>query len=155
MFSKICVSAFSIFFLSLSAQADCGDEVTREFSGDEAVTMAYLLKNTNFAKKTNEGYVATWTLPDLQCVQTIRGVNPDVLPTFSCSKPAKVGLIAAKDFFDALAELGVMPEGGMSQVNIKAKNIICKVHRKGEGGYAVNPRCSVTARWGDECGYER
>ncbi|KHD89978.1 MAG: hypothetical protein OM95_00120 [Bdellovibrio sp. ArHS] len=149
------VIPFAVSLFSFVARADCQDVLARDFNGDEAVTMTYLLKNSNFAKKTNVGYDIVWTLAELQCVQTIRGVNTDLLPTFSCAKPAKAGLLASKMFFEALSEMGVMPEGGMSHVNIGAKNIVCKVNRKGEGGYAINPRCSVTAMWADECGYGR
>jgi|GEM_PF-1938649 len=132
--------------------AACGDMSTRVFNGDEAVTLTYILKNSPIAKKKTSGNVVTWSVADLQCRQTNRGVLPDLMPDYNCTKPSGVGKITAKALFDALSEMGVMPDGAAGHVFEEAKDIKCKVNKDGSGGTSINPRCMITAAWGDECG---
>jgi hypothetical protein len=138
-------------FLS-TANAACGDESFRTINGDEAISLTYVLKNSNIARKTVSGVTATWSLARLVCRQTNRGVLPDLMPAYNCTVPAGIGPIAAKALFDAMSELSVYPEGTTGHVNEQAKSIQCKVNTNGSGGDAINPRCRFKAAWGDECG---
>jgi hypothetical protein len=133
------------------AKADCGEVSTRTFNGDEAVTLTYILKNSPFATKTTAGSTITWSVGTLTCHQTNRGVLPDLLPTYDCTTPAGIGPITAKALFDAMSELGVLPDGAAGHVYEQAKKIRCRVNTTGAGGMAMNPRCSMKAAWGDEC----
>jgi hypothetical protein len=142
----------SLFGFSLSAHAACGDESTRTFSGDEAVTLTYILKNSSIASKSTSGVTTTWSLPKLVCRQTNRGVLPDLMPAYDCSIPSGIGKITAKALFDALSELGVYPDGTTGHVNETARSIKCKVNKDGSGGTSINPGCILKAAWGDECG---
>lgn len=133
------------------AQAACGDESTRTFNGDEAITLTYILRNSSFASKTTNGVTVSWSLKKLVCRQTNRGVLPDLMPTYNCTIPSGVGRITAKALFDAMSELGVFPDGAAGHVYEQAKSIVCAVNKDGSGGTAINPRCSLKAAWGDEC----
>lgn len=136
----------------LQVYAACGDESFRTFNGDEAITLTYILKNSSIATKTTSGAIVTWSLAKLICRQTNRGVLPDLMPVYSCTTPSGVGPIAAKALFDAMSELGVFPDGAAGHVYEQAKNIKCKLNKYGSGGMAINPRCTLKAAWGDECG---
>ena len=144
-------SAILVFFSYSLSQAACGDESTRTFNGDQAISLTYILKNSAFASKSTSGNTTTWSLANLVCKQTNRGVLPDLMPTYSCTPPSGVGPLAAKDLFDAMSELGVMPDGAAGHVYETAKMIKCKVNTNGAGGTAINPRCSLKAAWGDQC----
>lgn len=133
------------------ANAACGDESVRNFNGDEAVTLTYILKNSSIANKSTSGNTVTWSLSKLICRQTNRGVLPDLMPAYRCTKPSGIGAITAKALFDAMSELGVLPDGAAGSVFEQAKSIVCKVNKDGSGGTAINPRCSLKAAWGDEC----
>ncbi|MGZ3749038.1 MAG: hypothetical protein ACXWRE_16175, partial [Pseudobdellovibrionaceae bacterium] len=133
------------------AQAACGDESTRIFNGDEAITLTYILKNSSLASKTTAGNTVTWSLARLVCKQTNRGVLPDLMPAYSCSPPSGVGPITAKALFDAMSELGVYPDGAAGHIYESANSIVCEVNQDGSGGTAINPRCSLRAAWGNEC----
>ncbi len=142
-----------VMFLSNSfAKAACGDESSRTFNGDEAITLTYILKNSSIASKSTSGVTVTWSLKKLICKQTNRGVLPDLMPAYSCSTPSGIGPITAKALFDAMSELGVFPDGAAGHVFEMARMIKCKVNKDGSGGTAINPRCTLTAAWGDECG---
>jgi len=143
----VLVSCFILPF----ANAACGDESVRTFNGDEALTLAYILKHSPIASKTATDATLTMSLSNLTCVQTNRGVLPDLMPTYACSVPNGVGAITAKALFDALSELGVFPEGTMGHVHEQAEDIKCEVNKEGAGGTAINPRCTLTAAWGNEC----
>lgn len=142
-----------ISFLNYSlAYAACGDESTRTFNGDEAITLTYIFKNSAIASKSTSGNTVTWSLSKLVCRQTNRGVLPDLMPVYACSTPSGIGPITAKALFDAMSELGVFPDGAAGHVYEQAKTLVCKVNKDGSGGTAINPRCSLKAAWGDECG---
>lgn len=134
------------------AQAVCGVESFRTFDGDEAVTLAYILKNTSIATKHTSGSNVTWKLTQLNCRQTNRGVMPDLMPVYACPTPGGVGAITAKSLFDAMLELGVLPDGAAGHVFQAAKSIRCQLNKNGSGGTAINPRCILKAAWADECG---
>lgn len=144
------------FALSLGASswahAECGVESLRTFNGDEAVTLTYILKNSLIATKSTSGATVTWKLSKLVCRQTNRGVLPDLMPSYMCSTPSGIGPITAKSLFDAMSELGVMPDGAAGHVYETARSIKCEVNKDGSGGFAINPRCTIRAVWGDECG---
>ncbi|WP_413294991.1 hypothetical protein ACLSU7_07765 [Bdellovibrio sp. HCB185ZH] len=152
MLKKSLLTAIGILYFTHYASAACGDLSTREFKGDEAVTLGYILKNSNIATKTYDGDNTIWTIADLQCVQTNRGILPDTMPAYKCTPPAGVGPITAKALFDALSEMGVMPDGTTGHVTEVAKEVKCTINKNGTGGTAVNPTCSMKAAWGDECG---
>lgn len=139
-------------FLHSLAQAACGDVSSRTFNGDEAVTLTYVLKNSSIASKTTSGNTVTWSLAKLICRQTNRGVLPDLMPAYNCTTPSGIGPITAKSLFDALSELGVLPDATTGHVYEQALSIKCKVNTDGSGGFAINPRCTFKAAWGDECG---
>ncbi|MDG0816291.1 hypothetical protein [Bdellovibrio svalbardensis] len=149
---KAILSVILVSGLYSSAQAACGDESSRSFMGDEAITLTYILKNSTIAVKSTSGNTTTWSLAKLVCRQTNRGVMPDLMPVYNCSTPSGIGPITAKSLFDAMSELGVMPDGSAGHVNEQAKTIKCKVNKDGSGGTAINPRCTLIAAWGDECG---
>lgn len=147
------LSAFVLILLNNSfAKAACGDESSRTFNGDEAITLTYILKNSTIASKSTSGVTVTWSLAKLVCKQTNRGVLPDLMPAYSCSTPSGIGPITAKALFDAMSELGVLPDGAAGHVYETARTIKCKVNKDGSGGTAINPRCTLKAAWGDECG---
>ncbi|WP_415062152.1 hypothetical protein [Bdellovibrio sp.] len=147
------LSALILILLSNSfAKAACGDESSRTFNGDEAITLTYILKNSAIASKSTSGVTVTWSLAKLVCKQTNRGVLPDLMPAYSCSTPSGIGPITAKALFDAMSELGVLPDGAAGHVYETARTIKCKVNKDGSGGTAINPRCTLKAAWGDECG---
>lgn len=148
---KLVLIILSIFQFS-RAYGACGDESVRTFKGDEAISLTYILKNTTIATKTVVGNTTTWSLSKLICRQTNRGVLPDLMPTYECSTPSGIGPITAKSLFDALSELGVFPEGAAGHIFEQAKLIKCRVNNDGAGGTAINPRCTLKAAWGDECG---
>lgn len=152
MLNHIGLSILIVLGLQNVAQAACGDESTRLFSGDEAITLTYILKNSSIATKSTSGNTVTWSLAKLVCRQTNRGVLPDLMPAYDCSTPSGIGPITAKALFDAMSELGVLPDGAAGHVYEQAKTIKCKVNKDGSGGTAINPRCSLRAAWGDECG---
>lgn len=147
---------FSAFIVSLSlgsvAHAACGDESSRIFNGDEAVTLTYVLRNSPWASKSTSGKTTTWSVSTLTCTQTNRGVLPDLMPAYKCSSPSGVGPITAKSSWDAMSELGVMPDATTGHVTHQARTIKCKVNGDGSGGLDINPRCTMKAAWGDECG---
>ncbi|WII70794.1 hypothetical protein QJS83_10010 [Bdellovibrio sp. 22V] len=149
---KYLMGFFSAFLIHNAATAACGDESTREFLGDEAITMTYILKNSSIAHKSTSGNVVTWTVSKLVCRQTNRGVLPDLMPDYKCSTPSGVGKITAKALFDAMSEMGVMPDGAAGHVYEQARTIKCSVNKNGSGGTSINPRCTMKAAWGDECG---
>lgn len=134
-----------------TAHGACGDLVPRTFNGDEAVTLTYIFKNSSIASKSTSGGVVTWSLANLQCRQTNRGVEPDLMPVYVCTTPSGIGPITAKALFDALSEMGVFPDGAAGHVYEVAKSIKCQVNKNGAGGDSVNPRCTLTAAWGDAC----
>ncbi|UYL07262.1 hypothetical protein B9G69_009405 [Bdellovibrio sp. SKB1291214] len=152
MFKQTVLTVVSVFAFSQFASAACGDMSKREFKGDQAVTLGYLLKNSSIAKKTFNGDDTTWTIDELHCVQTNRGVLPDLMPAYSCTPPTGVGPITAKSLFDAMSEMGVMPDGTTGHVHETAKEMKCTINKNGTGGTDVNPTCSMVAAWGDECG---
>lgn len=144
---------FIVFLLgSTGAKAACGDESTRTFNGDEAITLTYILKNSSIAHKSTSGVTVTWSLPKLVCRQTNRGVLPDLMPAYKCTTPSGIGPVTAKALFDAMSELGVFPDGAAGHVFETAREIKCRVNKDGSGGTAINPRCGIKAAWGDECG---
>lgn len=149
------IISFAVFILCLDysvAEAACGDESTRTFNGDEAITLTYILRNSPIATKSTSGNTVKWSLTKLVCRQTNRGVLPDLMPRYSCSIPSGVGAITAKSLFDAMSEMGVFPDGAAGHFFEQAKNIKCRLNKDGSGGTAINPRCTLTAAWGDECG---
>lgn len=148
---KILLAFFISVLLSSLSYAACGDESSRTFNGDEAVTLTYLLKNSSIASKSTAGVTTTWSLSKLVCVQTNRGVLPDLMPAYKCTTPSGIGKITAKALFDALSEMGVFPDGAAGHVYEQVKSIKCKVNNDGSGGTAINPRCTFTAAWGNEC----
>ncbi len=152
MFKQSVLTVAGILFFAHIAHAACGDLSKREFKGDEAVTLGYILKNSSIAQKTHDGDNTTWTIAELHCVQTNRGVMPDLMPAYKCTPPAGVGPITAKALFDALSEMGVMPDGTTGHVHELAKQVKCTINKNGTGGTDVNPTCSMKAAWGDECG---
>jgi hypothetical protein len=134
------------------AHGACGDESARTFNGDEALTLAYILKHSPISSKSSTDVTLTMSISKLACLQTNRGVLSDLMPTYACSNPHGVGAITAKSLFDALSELGVFPDATAGHVHERAKDIKCEVNKDGSGGAAINPRCTFTAAWGDECG---
>lgn len=147
------VSLFFVTILSATwAKAACGDESLRMFNGDEAITLTYILKNSGIAAKSTSGVTITWSLAKIVCRQTNRGVLPDLMPAYNCQNPLGIGPVTAKALFDAMSELGVFPDGAAGHVSEQARLIKCKVNKDGSGGTAINPRCTLTAAWGDECG---
>jgi hypothetical protein len=149
---KLIFSILITTFINSMAQAACGAESIRTFNGDEAVTLTYILKNSSIATKGTSGVTVTWSLSKLICRQTNRGVLPDLMPAYNCTTPLGIGPVTAKALFDAMSELGVYPDGSAGHVNEQAKSIKCKVNTDGSGGNSMNPRCTMKAAWGDECG---
>lgn len=152
MKKKWIMSFVAVICAGTSTHAACGDLSSRTFNGDEAVTLTYIFKNSTIATKSTSGNTTTWSLSKLQCGQTNRGVTADLMPAYNCSSPSGVGPITAKALWDAMSEMGVMPDGATGHVYEYAKSIKCKVNKDGSGGEAINPRCTLTAAWGDECG---
>ncbi|WP_413560258.1 hypothetical protein [Bdellovibrio sp. HCB209] len=151
MLKQTVTTVLAILMFQQIASAACGDASPRTFKGDEALTLGYILKNSSIAQKSFNGDDVTWTITDLHCIQTNRGVLPDLMPAYSCSPPSAVGPITAKALFDALSEMGVLPDGTTGHVHEKATQVKCTINKNGAGGTDVNPTCSMTAAWGDEC----
>ncbi|WP_413944381.1 hypothetical protein [Bdellovibrio sp. HCB-162] len=152
MKTYLLLTALVSMFQFSTAHAACGDLSERTFNGDEAITLTYILKNSLIASKSTSGVTVTWSLSKLNCRQTNRGVLPDLMPAYMCAKPSGVGKITAKTLFDAMSEMGVYPDGAAGHVIEEATNIKCQVNKDGSGGTAINPRCTLKAAWGDECG---
>ncbi|WP_413577556.1 hypothetical protein ACLVWU_04115 [Bdellovibrio sp. HCB290] len=152
MLKQITLGALGLLLTSEIASAACGDMSSRTFKGDEAVTLGYILKNSAIAQKTTNGDDTTWTITELKCTQTNRGVLPDLMPAYVCTPPAGVGPITAKALFDAMSEMGVMPDATTGHVHESANEVKCTINKNGTGGTDVNPTCSMKAAWGDECG---
>ncbi|WP_413586623.1 hypothetical protein [Bdellovibrio sp. HCB274] len=152
MLKQTALGLIGLLLVADIASAACGDMSSRTFKGDEAVTLGYILKNSAIAQKTVNGDDTTWTIATLTCTQTNRGVLPDLMPAYVCSPPAGVGPITAKALFDALSEMGVMPDATTGHVHENAKDVKCTINKNGTGGTEANPTCSMTAAWGDECG---
>lgn len=148
---KVILSLILTCGLYSQAQAACGDVSSRTFNGDEAISLTYIFKNSTVASKSTSGNTVTWSLAKLTCRQTNRGVLPDLMPAYNCSVPSGIGPITAKSLFDAMSELGVLPDGAAGHVFEQATSIKCKVNKDGSGGTAINPRCTLKAAWGDEC----
>lgn len=139
------------FIVGAMAHAACGDFETRTIKGDEAVTLTYVLRNSSISTKTTVGATVTWSVANVICVQTNRGVEADLMPRYKCTSPSGVGSITAKSLWDAMSELGVMPDATTGHVYHQIKSTKCKVDKNGAGGMGENPSCNVTAAWGDQC----
>ncbi len=148
---KLVLTMILMSGLYSQAQAACGDITSRTFNGDEAVTLTYIFKNSSVASKSTSGNTVTWSLSALTCRQTNRGVLPDLMPVYACTTPSGIGPITAKALFDAMSEMGVLPDGAAGHVYEQAMAIKCKVNSNGAGGTAINPRCTFKAAWGDQC----
>lgn len=142
---------FSILIANPLAHGACGDLETRTIKGDEAVTLTYVLRYSPISTKTTVGTQVAWSVPKVTCAQTNRGVEADLMPNYSCMTPSGVGKITAKSLWDAMSELGVMPDATTGHVYHEIRNTKCKVDKNGAGGMANNPTCVITAAWGDEC----
>lgn len=153
MRSNIIMTVLATALVCSTGQAVCGTESFRTISGDSAISLTYILKHTSLAAKLVAGNSITWSLANLVCRQTNRGMVPDLMPVFACSPPASVGPITAKALFEALSDLGVYGEGAAGHIYEQAKSIQCKLNKNGVGGTATNPRCTLKAAWADECSY--
>lgn len=151
MLKQTALTVLAAFTFIQGASAACGDASSRTFAGDEALTLGYILKNSSIAQKTFNGDDTTWTIAELRCTQTNRGILPDLMPAYACTPPTGVGPITAKALFDALSEMGVMPDATTGHVHEVATEVKCTINKNGAGGTDVNPTCSMKAAWGDEC----
>ncbi|WP_413580593.1 hypothetical protein [Bdellovibrio sp. HCB288] len=152
MLVKTILGIFVSLIIAESASAACGDMSPRTFKGDDAVTLAYILKNSPIGKKTINGDDTTWTVTEMKCTETNRGVQPDLMPAYECKPPLAVGPITAMALFEALDDMDVMPDATTGHVNQIAKDISCTINKNGAGGIANSPTCMMTAAWEDECG---
>ncbi|MEK2690214.1 hypothetical protein [Bdellovibrio sp. GT3] len=152
MFNKAVLGCVGLLLITETVSAACGDMLPKTFKGDDAVTLAYILKNSPIAKKTFSGGDTTWTITELKCTQTNRAVQPDLMPAYECKPPAAVGPVTAMALFETLDEMDVMQDATTGHVNQSAKDISCTINKNGNGGIANNPTCTMTAAWEDDCG---
>ena len=156
---------FALFMASLSASSSFAaagscDPSTRTLSGDKAQAFMMAMKAAGF-KSPMTGALPTQSTPSatavfhyhlgpLGCEASDAGVEEDGLSSYNCNsipKGVANNSATAKIIFDALSDLGVFADGGMSHSYLTASNVGCSVTAGNTFAYG----CVVTAVWADTC----
>ena len=57
----------------------------------------------------------------------------------------------AKLTFDALSDVGINQDGGMSKVYVEATDVTCTISNNGIEDTQNSPSCTLTATWATDC----
>ena len=150
---KKMISALLVFGLFSVAHADDSKCVSKKLTlqGDQAVGLAFLLKNTGFAKKVPGKQLLTLTVDKLECSEISRGVSDSALPNYNCSSPEGTSILTSKLIFETLSTAGVFGDAGLSHIFVSAQDIKCVIDSSGNVELDKNPTCEVTAIWEKDC----
>jgi hypothetical protein len=154
-------SLFTLLFSTHLAFAGGCDATKRTFQGDSAKALISALKlagvpatETPVSPINNKGHEAatnkTYSLAGLSCAVTRGGVFADGLDRYACVTIPGYPVMNeanAEVLSDALSDMGIFPDSGMSKSVLEATGVDCEISVGDSFAYA----CTLTSVWADTC----